>query len=68
MRGLAFERLGHELIEPKALLGTGRKAIPYSRTTPEDAMDFAAGNADATLRLASDLAPELEATELDGGP
>ena len=66
VRGLAFERLGHELPEPKSLLGTGRKAIPFSRTTPEDAADFAAGNADATLRLADDLLPELEETELDG--
>ena len=66
VRGLAFERLGHELPEPKSLLGTGRKAIPFSRTSPEDAAGFAAGNADATLRLAGDLLPELEETELDG--
>ena len=65
VRGLAFERLGHELPEPKSLLGTGRKAIPFSRTTPDAAKDYAAGNADATLRLADGLAPELEATALD---
>ena len=65
LRGLAFERLGHELVEPKSLLGTGRKAIPFSRTAPDEAKEFAAGNADATLRLADDLAPELAATQLD---
>jgi DNA polymerase-1 len=65
VRGLAFERLGHELVEPKSLLGTGRKAIPFSRTAPDEAKEYAAGNADATLRLAADLAPELEATQLD---
>ncbi|MDA1062353.1 MAG: DNA polymerase I [Chloroflexi bacterium] len=65
VRGLAFERLGHELVEPKSLLGTARKAIPFSRTAPDDAKEFAAGNADATLRLADDLAPELAATALD---
>ena len=65
VRGLAFERLGHELVEEKTLLGTGRKAIPFSRTAPEDARDYAAGNADAALRLSDDLRPELEATKLD---
>ena len=65
VRGLAFERLGHELVEEKTLLGTGRKAIPFSRTSTEDTRDYAAGNADATLRLADDLRPELEATELN---
>ena len=66
IRGLAFERLGHELPEAKSLLGTGRKAIPFSRTDPEDAANFAAGAADATLRLAGDLLPELAANDLDG--
>ena len=65
VRGLAFERLGHELVEPKSLLGTGRKAIPFSRSAPGDAKELAAGNADATLRLAADLAPELATTQLD---
>ena len=65
IRGLAFERLGHELPEAKSLLGTGRKAIPFSRTDPEDAAGLAAGAADATLRLADDLQSELEASDLD---
>ena len=39
VRGLAFERLGHELVEPKSLLGTGRKAIPFSRSAPGDAKE-----------------------------
>ena len=30
VRGLAFDRLGHELIDPKVLLGTGRKAITFA--------------------------------------
>ena len=64
VRGLAFERLGHELVEAKALLGTGRKAIPFSRTDPAEAMAYAAGNADAALRLAGDLGGELEAARL----
>ena len=64
VRGLAFDRLGQELVEPKTLLGTGRKAIPFSRTTPHDCAQFAAGNADMALRLADLLAPELEQTSV----
>ena len=60
VRGLAFDRLGQELVDPKTLLGSGRKAIPFSRTTPEDCAQFAAGNADMALRLADVLAPALE--------
>ncbi|HJM75754.1 MAG TPA: DNA polymerase I [Dehalococcoidia bacterium] len=61
VRALAFERLGQELVEPKTLLGTGRKAIPFSRTSPEDCAHLAAGNADMALRLTAELAGELEA-------
>ena len=64
VRGLAFDRLGHELIDPKTLLGTGRKAITFSQATPEQCAAYAAGNADLTLRLADTLAPELEATHV----
>ncbi|MFN8638824.1 MAG: DNA polymerase [Dehalococcoidia bacterium] len=66
VRGLAFNRLGQELVDPKALLGTGRKAIPFSRTTPEDCAAFAAGNADLALRLATVLRADLEANALLG--
>ncbi|MGE0134224.1 MAG: DNA polymerase I [Dehalococcoidia bacterium] len=62
IRGLAFDRLGHELVDPKVLLGTGRKALTFAQTTPEACSAFAAGNADLTLRLAEALAPELEQT------
>lgn len=60
VRALAFQRLGQELVDPKTLLGTGRKAIPFSRTTPEECAQFAAGNADMALRLTAELAEELE--------
>ncbi len=63
VRGLALSRLGHELVEPKTLLGTGRKAIPFSRTTLEDCAQFAAGNADLALRLAGVLESELERSD-----
>jgi len=64
IRGIAFDRLGHELVDPKTLLGTGRKAVTFVQTTPEACAAYAAGNADLTLRLADALAPELDATEV----
>ena len=60
VRALALDRLGQELADPKELLGSGRKRIPFSRTTPERCAQFAAGNADLALRLAGVLAEELE--------
>ena len=60
VRGLAFSRLGQSLVDPKELLGTGRKAIPFSRTTPEDCAAFATGNADLALRLADELPQALD--------
>ncbi len=62
VRGLAFDRFGHELVDPKTLLGTGRKAITFAQTATEACAQYAVGNADLSLRLASVLAPELEAT------
>jgi DNA polymerase-1 len=64
IRGLAFDRIGHELVDPKTLLGTGRKAITFAQTAPEQAAPLAAGNADLALRLADILEPELEATKV----
>jgi len=62
IRGLAFDRLGHELVDPKVLLGTGRKGLTYAQTTPEACCAYAAANADLALRLADLLRPELDQT------
>jgi DNA polymerase-1 len=62
VRGLAFDRLGYELVDPKVLLGIGRKALTYSQATPEACATFATGNADLALRLADVLGPELDET------
>ncbi len=62
IRGLAFDRLGHELVEPKMLLGTGRKALTFAQSTPDACAAYAAGNADLALRLAELLGPELDQT------
>lgn len=64
--GLAFDRFGDQLMQPKELLGAGRKAIPFSATAPQDCARYAAARADLTLRLADELADELRVAELDG--
>ena len=61
---LAFDRLGLELTEPKALLGAGRKAIPFSEAATADVCGYAAPRADAVLRLPALLGPELDASGL----
>ena len=61
---LAFDRLGLELMEPKALLGIGRKAVPFSEAATADVCGYAAPRADAILRLAALLGPELDESGL----
>jgi len=62
---LAFDRLRAELPLAKEILGTGRKAIPFSRAAPDVVGAFAAGGVDATIRLADLLAGELRESNLD---
>ena len=61
---LTFDRLGLELMEPRELLGGGRSAVPFSGVAPEATCLYAAPRADAVLRLAAVLEPELEASGL----
>ena len=62
---LTFDRLGLELMDRKELLGSGRAALPFSAVPPEDACRYAAPRADAVLRLAAVLEPELRASGLE---
>src|SRR5690606_34052580 len=57
--------LAVELPEPKAFLGTGRKAIPFSQASTADVGEYAASHAHAVLRLASGLTEELRASEVE---
>ncbi len=63
---LAFDRLGLELMDPRELLGSGRTAIAFSEAPLQETCDYAAPRADAVLRLAAVLEPELRASGLDG--
>jgi len=51
MDALAKEHLGHECISFKSLTGTGKKAISFAEVPLDKATEYAAEDADVTLRL-----------------
>ncbi|WP_432449308.1 DNA polymerase I [Aliiroseovarius marinus] len=59
MDKLSEEYLGHNPIPIKSLLGTGKSAITFDRVPIEDAVKYAAEDADITLRLWQILKPRL---------
>ena len=59
MDGLSERYLNHKPIEIKSLLGTGKSAITFDRVPIEDAVRYAAEDADITLRLWQLFKPQL---------
>jgi DNA polymerase-1 len=51
MDGLSERYLSHKPVEIKSLLGTGKSAITFDYVTIDDAVKYAAEDADVTLRL-----------------
>jgi DNA polymerase I len=64
LKALAFERLGVEMTPITLLIGTGTKQIPMSQVDILRTVDYAAADADMTLRLAGIFEPELKKDEL----
>ncbi len=62
MDELALRHLGHTCIAFKEVCGTGKKAIPFGEVPLDKATEYAAEDADVTLRLHCHLKPRL-ATE-----
>ncbi len=56
---LSERYLGHHPIEIKPLLGTGKNKITFDRVQIEDAVKYAAEDADITLRLWQQFKPNL---------
>ncbi len=56
---LSERYLGHHPIEIKSLLGTGKSQITFDRVPVEDAVKYAAEDADITLRLWQNFKPGL---------
>ncbi|MGB7372223.1 DNA polymerase I [Erythrobacter sp.] len=64
MDELAERHLGHKCLTFKELCGTGKKAIPFGEVPLDKATQYAAEDADVTLRLYRHLKPRLA---LEGG-
>ncbi len=61
MDSLAAKYLGHTTIAYAEVAGKGAKQIPFAAVTLERATEYAAEDADVTLRLHAALAPQLAA-------
>ncbi len=61
---LALAFLGHTCIPISSLIGTGRTAKGFDEVPLDRAAEYAAEDADVTLRLEAVLAPQLEADGL----
>jgi DNA polymerase I len=59
MDTLSDRYLGHEPIPIKPLLGSGKSAITFDRVAIDDAVKYAAEDADITLRLWQTFKPQL---------
>lgn len=59
MDELSERHLGHTPLAFKDVCGTGKKAIPFGEVPPDRATEYAAEDADVTLRLYRMLKPRL---------
>jgi DNA polymerase-1 len=66
LKALARSRLGVEMTEIGALIGTGKNQITMERVPIADAAPYAAADADITLRLMQLQVPELDELGLRG--
>ncbi len=62
---LALQYLDHRTITYEEVTGKGKAQIPFAEVPLERARDYAAEDADISLRLAELFAPELEKLKLD---
>jgi DNA polymerase-1 len=60
LKDLAFNRLGEEMTHIEELIGTGKKQITIDLAPVENVVAYAGADADMTLRLVDDLAPQLD--------
>lgn len=66
MDELAALHLGHQTITYDDVTGTGKNRIPFARVDIDKARDYAAEDADITLRLHKVLKPRLLAEQMVG--
>ena len=64
LKDLSLNELGHEMTPITNLIGRGRKQITFDQVTIDAASDYAAADADITLRLRQVFEPQLDRQEL----
>ncbi|MCX8507750.1 MAG: DNA polymerase, partial [Rhodobacteraceae bacterium] len=64
MDGLSERYLGHQPIAIKSLLGSGKSAVTFDRVPVEEAVKYAAEDADVTLRLWQAFRPNLHRVQV----
>ncbi|MBC7143442.1 MAG: DNA polymerase I, partial [Rhodobacteraceae bacterium] len=64
MDGLSVRYLGHEPIPIKSLLGSGKSQITFDRVPVDEAVKYAAEDADITLRLWQAFKPNLHRAQV----
>ncbi len=64
MDGLSERYLGHEPIPIKSLLGSGKSQITFDRVPVDEAVKYAAEDADITLRLWQAFKPNLHRAQV----
>ena len=64
MDGLSERYLGHNPIEIKSLLGSGKSAVTFDKVPVDEAVKYAAEDADVTLRLWQAFRPDLHRVQV----
>jgi len=64
LKDLSFTRLGIEMTEITALIGTGKSQLSMDLVDSRQAGDYACGDVESTFGLAETFRPEIEAAEL----
>ncbi len=64
LKDLAFTRLGREMTEIVALIGTGRNQLTMDLVDSDEAGDYAAADVEVTFELADLFRPEIEQAEM----
>ena len=66
LKDLSLNELGHEMTQIKELIGRGRKQVTFDQVEIGPAADYAAADADMTLRLRGQFEPQVEREGLWG--
>ena len=66
LKDLSLNELGHEMTQIKELIGRGRKQVSFDKVEIAAAAEYAAADADMTLRLRETFEPQVQREDLRG--